>query len=375
MLACLCGAHLAACVRVRLGPGTAVRSRAARPPTLQAPAPPKVVTIDRIPFLSRISRPAGAPGHERVHGEAHGQPPDRRAPRLRGIRGGRPADRGRAVRPAALAAVPARRDGAPVGAEAAAARVSCPAAVGRPGLPPRASPPAQRWLAPCPATTACHRARRRRPYAVILFDEVEKAHGDVFNILLQVGAAGGRRRAPGLQHGPALGATRARGAWPVPPPAQHCRQPVRRSLALPSCLPPCPALPCPAPQILDDGRVTDAQGRVVNFKNGGPPGAAPPPCGCLLAHRAALAVLAACLASAARRCPVLGDAAAAPARPPARTHSPASPACAPASPAPARSRHHPHLQHRLRHHPGERGQRRLRRDEEPGHAAGAGRGV
>ncbi|EFN53397.1 hypothetical protein CHLNCDRAFT_137194 [Chlorella variabilis] len=47
-------------------------------------------------------------------------------------------------------------------------------------------------------------AVRRRPYAVILFDEVEKAHGDVFNILLQ---------------------------------------------------------------ILDDGRVTDAQGRVVNFKN------------------------------------------------------------------------------------------------------------
>ena len=27
---------------------------------------------------------------------------------------------------------------------------------------------------------------RRRPYAVVLFDEVEKAHGDVFNILLQV---------------------------------------------------------------------------------------------------------------------------------------------------------------------------------------------
>ncbi len=27
--------------------------------------------------------------------------------------------------------------------------------------------------------------RRRRPYAVVLFDEVEKAHADVFNILLQ----------------------------------------------------------------------------------------------------------------------------------------------------------------------------------------------
>jgi ATP-dependent Clp protease ATP-binding subunit ClpB len=45
---------------------------------------------------------------------------------------------------------------------------------------------------------------RRRPYAVVLFDEIEKAHPDVFNILLQ---------------------------------------------------------------ILDDGRVTDSKGRTVNFKN------------------------------------------------------------------------------------------------------------
>lgn len=29
-------------------------------------------------------------------------------------------------------------------------------------------------------------AVRRKPYAVILFDEVEKAHSDVFNVLLQV---------------------------------------------------------------------------------------------------------------------------------------------------------------------------------------------
>jgi ATP-dependent Clp protease ATP-binding subunit ClpB len=47
-------------------------------------------------------------------------------------------------------------------------------------------------------------AIRRRPYAVILFDEIEKAHPDVFNIMLQ---------------------------------------------------------------ILDDGRVTDSQGRMVDFKN------------------------------------------------------------------------------------------------------------
>jgi ATP-dependent Clp protease ATP-binding subunit ClpB len=45
---------------------------------------------------------------------------------------------------------------------------------------------------------------RRKPYSVVLFDEIEKAHGDVFNVLLQ---------------------------------------------------------------ILDDGRVTDSQGRTVSFKN------------------------------------------------------------------------------------------------------------
>jgi ATP-dependent Clp protease ATP-binding subunit ClpB len=47
-------------------------------------------------------------------------------------------------------------------------------------------------------------AVRRRPYSVVLFDEIEKAHHDVFNVLLQ---------------------------------------------------------------ILDDGRLTDGQGRIVNFKN------------------------------------------------------------------------------------------------------------
>ena len=47
-------------------------------------------------------------------------------------------------------------------------------------------------------------AVRRKPYCVVLFDEVEKAHPDVFNVLLQV---------------------------------------------------------------LDDGRITDSQGRTVDFKN------------------------------------------------------------------------------------------------------------
>lgn len=30
-------------------------------------------------------------------------------------------------------------------------------------------------------------AVRRRPHSVVLFDEIEKAHPDVFNVLLQVG--------------------------------------------------------------------------------------------------------------------------------------------------------------------------------------------
>ena len=45
---------------------------------------------------------------------------------------------------------------------------------------------------------------RKKPYSVVLFDEIEKAHPDVFNIMLQ---------------------------------------------------------------ILDDGRLTDSKGRLVNFKN------------------------------------------------------------------------------------------------------------
>jgi ATP-dependent Clp protease ATP-binding subunit ClpB len=80
------------------------------------------------------------PRHERVHGEAQRQPHDRRASRLRRLRRGRRADE----------------------------------------------------------------SVRRRPYQVVLFDEVEKAHPDVFNICCQV---------------------------------------------------------------LDDGRLTDGQGRTVDFRN------------------------------------------------------------------------------------------------------------
>ena len=41
---------------------------------------------------------------------------------------------------------------------------------------------------------------RRKPYSVILFDEVEKAHPDVFNVLLQVLDEGRHDRRPGA-HG------------------------------------------------------------------------------------------------------------------------------------------------------------------------------
>ena len=71
-----------------------------------------------------VRRRAGDDPHRHVgvHGEAHGRPPDRGAARLRRLRGG----------------------------------------------------------------GALTEAVRRRPYQVILFDEVEKAHNDVFNVLLQV---------------------------------------------------------------------------------------------------------------------------------------------------------------------------------------------
>jgi hypothetical protein len=57
----------------------------------------------------RQRRPHDPRRHERVHGEALGEPPDRRAPGLRGLRRGRYADRGRA--PQALQRAAARRGG------------------------------------------------------------------------------------------------------------------------------------------------------------------------------------------------------------------------------------------------------------------------
>ncbi len=70
-------------------------------------------------------------------------------------------------------------------------------------------------------------AVRRRPYNVVLFDEVEKAHPDVWNVLLQARAAA---LLAGIYGGHALSTARCT-------------------------------------QVLDDGRLTDNHGRVVDFSN------------------------------------------------------------------------------------------------------------
>jgi hypothetical protein len=137
---------------------------------------------------------------------------------------------------------------------------------------------------------------RRKPYTVVLFDEVEKAHVDVFNLLLQVlddGRCGGRRGAasqplrrrtagrPGCAAGLCLvplpgRLRRARGAAPRPGLARpagtascccccspHCHLisplPTTRRAPTHTPSPPRPERPtC---------RVTDSQGRTVSFKN------------------------------------------------------------------------------------------------------------
>ena len=65
---------------------------------------------------------------------------------------------------------------------------------------------ARGWWARRRATSATKKAARlteavrRRPYCVILFDEIEKAHHDVFNVLLQILDDGRLHRRPGT-HG------------------------------------------------------------------------------------------------------------------------------------------------------------------------------
>lgn len=56
--------------------------------------------------------------------------------------------------------------------------------VGASALPPKHPPDLPIFLPPTQRQLT--EVVRRRPYAVVLFDEVEKAHADVFNILLQI---------------------------------------------------------------------------------------------------------------------------------------------------------------------------------------------
>ena len=105
-------------------------------------------------------------------------------------------------------------------------------------------------------------AVRRKPFSVVLFDEIEKAHPDVFNVLLQVIEDG---RLTGGWAGGWVGewvggsACVVLGGWvseacsclappsppqPLVPAAATCPTPTRL-LTLPLCA--LPALPCPAP--------------------------------------------------------------------------------------------------------------------------------
>ncbi len=72
-------------------------------------------------FLFDSRRPHGPHRHERVHGEAFGQPPDRRAAGLRGLRRRRPADRGGAAQALQRAAARRGGEGAPGRVQRAAA--------------------------------------------------------------------------------------------------------------------------------------------------------------------------------------------------------------------------------------------------------------
>ena len=84
-------------------------------------------------------------------------------------------------------------------------------------------------------------AVRRKPYSVVLFDEVEKAHPDVFNVLLQV-----------LDDGQLTEAVRRKPYSVVLFDEVEKAHPDVFNVLL---------------QVLDDGRITDSQGRTVDFKN------------------------------------------------------------------------------------------------------------
>jgi ATP-dependent Clp protease ATP-binding subunit ClpC len=98
-------------------------------------------------------------------------------------------------------------------------------------------------------------AVRRRPYTVVLFDEIEKAHPDVFNMMLQVSRG---RKAVDIQ------------TWSLQGAPSSPLIPFQSALADQCCI--CQdkhsSVPlCVFGQILEDGRLTDSKGRTVDFKN------------------------------------------------------------------------------------------------------------
>ena len=122
--------------------------------------------------------------------------------------------------------------------------------------------------------------RRRKPFSVVLFDEIEKAHPDVFNVLLQViedgrltGGWAGGRRLRAVQQGVMLllpllpllpplrlGLTMCRCSLSVARPPPHLASRAAPSTTL---RPPLTDLPSP---VTTPPRA-DSQGRTVSFKN------------------------------------------------------------------------------------------------------------
>lgn len=121
-------------------------------------------------------------------------------------------------------------------------------------------------------------AVRRRPYSVVLFDEIEKAHPDVFNILLQA------RTAPlrcAQQHARKCldFAVMQRTAQLTTTPTKHVnahKVPSESILGKPTCWQRRSArtnscshvdLFAASAQVMEDGRLSDSQGRTVSFKD------------------------------------------------------------------------------------------------------------
>ena len=106
-------------------------------------------------------------------------------------------------------------------------------------------------------------AVRRRPFAVVLFDEIEKAHPDVFNVLLQVCALCHCRLAHGVVqallacwHAPVTLCAIRRARTVLLSPLIALQRDARTRVTCKAAL-----------QVMEDGRLTDSAGRTVSFKD------------------------------------------------------------------------------------------------------------